>query len=267
MPAPPVPRVCRGTFDHPIVDIHLLFEDSRKMTALAEKLLDKYYKDSPHPYRLYEEEVNRLLKRTDTLLDAGCGRTMPVLKKYLGKAERLIGVELVDFTDSTPGIETYNADLGHLPLPDASVDLIMSRSVFEHLTDPESVYREFSRILRPGGSVVFLTANIWDYGTMVARMVPNNFHGKIVKYVEGRAEEDTFPTAYKTNSPRQVADLAAAAGLEVSGFQYVSQYPNYLMFNGLLFFMGMCFEKLISQFDSLAFLRGWILVTLRKPLK
>lgn len=235
------------------------------MTALSEKLLRKYYGTSVHPYRVYEQHVDALLKPDGVLLDAGCGRTVPVLKKYLGRAGRLIGVELVDFTDVPSGIETYNADLAKLPLPDACVDLIMSRSVFEHLTDPDSVYREFFRVLKPGGAVVFLTANMWDYGTLVARLVPNRFHARIVSHVEGRAEEDTFPTAYKTNTPGDVNRLAASAGLRVESFQYLSQYPNYLMFNGALFFLGMCFEKLISRFESLRFLRGWIMVTLRKP--
>jgi SAM-dependent methyltransferase len=199
------------------------------------------------------------------LLDAGCGRTVPVLRKYLGRVERLIGVELVDFTDVPPGIETYNVNLGSLPLQDESVDLIMSRSVFEHLTDPDAVYREFARVLRPGGQVVFLTANMWDYGTLVARLVPNRFHGRIVKAVEGREEEDTFPTAYKTNTRADVDRLAAGAGMRVAAFEYLSQYPNYLMFNGLLFLLGTGFEKLISRFEALRFLRGWILVTLVKP--
>ena len=235
------------------------------MTALSETLLRKYYTNSPHPYRVYEERVESLLTAEAVLLDAGCGRTVPVLRKYLGRARRLIGVELVDFTDVPAGIDTYNADLSDIPLPDASVDLIMSRSVFEHLTDPAAVYKEFSRILRPGGVVVFLTANMWDYGTLVARLVPNRFHGKIVRQVEGRAEEDTFPTAYRTNTRSDVDGLAMAARLTVESFEYLSQYPNYLMFNGGLFFLGTCYEKLISRFDSLRFLRGWILVTLRKP--
>src|SRR5712691_3459486 len=139
------------------------------MTELSQRLLTKYYANSVHPYRLFEQQVDRLIARdTGVLLDAGCGRTMPVLKKYIGRVKRLIGVELVDFTDVPEGIEAFNTDLAHLPLPDASVDLIMSRSVFEHLADPVAVYREFSRVLRPGGSVVFLTANMWDYGTLVA---------------------------------------------------------------------------------------------------
>ena len=193
--------------------------------------------------------------------DAAC----PVLRKFLGRVERLIGVELVTFTDVPAGIETYNADLAALPLEDGSVDLIMSRSVFEHLTSPREVYREFSRVLRPGGRVVFLTANMWDYGTLVARMIPNRFHSRIVKAVEGREEEDTFPTAYKTNTRRDVARLAD--GIRTSGgvLDYLSQYPNYLMFNGALFLLGTAFERVISRYDALRFLRGWILVTLSKP--
>ena len=235
------------------------------MTTLSETLLHKYYANNLHPYRVYERQVDHLLVPDAVLLDAGCGRAVPVLKKYLGRAQRLIGVELVDFTDVPPGIDTYNADLSNMPIPDASVDLVMSRSVFEHLTDPDSVYREFSRVLRPGGAVVFLTANMWDYGTLVARMVPNRFHARIVRQVEGREEEDTFPTAYRTNTRTDVERLAASAGLAVESFDYLSQYPNYLMFNGALFFLGMCYEKLISRFEILRFLRGWILVTLRKP--
>jgi SAM-dependent methyltransferase len=143
----------------------------------------------------------------------------------------------------------------------------MSRSVFEHLTDPEAVYREFARVLRPGGRVVFLTANMWDYGTLVARLVPNRLHGGIVRAVEGRAEEDTFPTAYKTNTRSAVDSLARGSGLQVEFFEYLSQYPNYLMFNGFLFAIGTAYEKIISKVNALRFLRGWILVTLRKPAR
>jgi len=235
------------------------------MSALSQRLLSRHYADRTHPYRTYEAKVERLLHEGSTVLDAGCGRTAPTLRKYLGRARRLIGVDLVEFRDVPPGIETYRTDLGKLPLGDNEVDLIFAQSVFEHLVDAEAVYKEMARVLRPGGAIVFLTANMWDYGTLAARLVPNRYHAKIVKKVEGRAEEDTFPTAYKTNTRNDVERLAAKARLQVEEFEYLSQYPNYLMFNGALFFVGMCFEKVIHRYHALRFLRGWILVTLRKP--
>ena len=236
------------------------------ISPLALRLRDRFYRSEDHPYRVFERHVASLITpHTKVLLDAGCGRTVPVLKNYLGKVERLIGVELVDFTDVPSGIEVHNADLAHLPLEDASVDLIMSRSVFEHLTDPEAVYAELSRVLRPGGRLVFLTASFWDYGTQIARLVPNRFHAKVVRSVEGRPEEDTFPTAYKTNTAADVRRLAAGAGLQMRRIDFLSQYPNYLMFSGILFALGMAYERLVSQVDALSALRGWILVTLEKP--
>lgn len=235
-------------------------------SALATRLRNRFYRDADHPYRLFERKVESLIgPDTHVLLDAGCGRTVPVLRKFLGKIDRLIGVELVPFTDVPPGIETHNADLGALPLADATADLVMSRSVFEHLTEPDAVYREMARVMRPGGRLVFLTANLWDYGTMAARLVPNRLHGRVVKVVEGRAEEDTFPTAYKTNTRSDVERLAATNGLRVASFDYLSQYPNYLMFSGPLFALGMVYEKVIARIGALRFLRGWILVVLEKP--
>ena len=127
------------------------------------------------------------------------------------------------------------------------------------------MYRELHRVLKPSGRVIFLTANIWDYATLVARLVPNRLHPSIVARTEGRAEEDVFPTCYKTNSKRSVTRFARGCGFVVEDFQYLGQYPNYFMFNGALFFVGTCYDKLVSKFHALEKLRGWILVTLRKP--
>lgn len=235
------------------------------MTALAERLRQRFFRDADHPYRIFEREVERLLRPDYTLLDAGCGRTAPVLARYRGKAKRLIGVDLVDFTSEIPGLELLNNDLGHISLPDARVDVVMSRSVMEHIDDPLAVYREISRILKPGGHFIFLTANLWDYASLIAKLVPNRFHPWIVSRVEGRKEQDVFPIRYRTNTFGAVRQFADRSGFEIASFSYLGQYPCYFMFNGALFFLATGYEKLISRFETLRFLRGWLLVTLRKP--
>ena len=234
------------------------------MSNLTEQLRERFYGDDIHPYELFEREVSAALRPGDTLLDAGCGRTAPVLGKFRGRAARLIGVDLVDFTTEIEGIELIKGDLSGVPLPDASVNLIMSRSVMEHVTDPHAVYTELGRLLQPGGRLIFLTANLWDYAALIAKSVPNHLHPWIVSRTEGRAEEDVFPTAYKTNTRGAVERWAAATGFEVEAFRHLSQYPNYFMFSAPLFLLATAYEKAIRKFEALEFLRGWILVRLRK---
>jgi SAM-dependent methyltransferase len=234
------------------------------MTALAERLKDRFFQ-SEHPYCIFEHEVERLLKPEHTLLDAGCGRTAPILAKYRGRARRLIGVDLVDFDSSVKGLELYHCDLGEMPLESASVDVIMARSVMEHVTAPARVYHEMYRVLKPGGHVVFLTANLWDYASLIAAVVPNRFHPWIVSKTEGRQQHDVFPVAYRTNTRGAVQKWSSRAGFEVVSFSYLGQYPSYFMFNGFLFLLATAYEKLIARYAILNFLQGWIFVTLRKP--
>ena len=234
------------------------------MTALAERLRAKYFGRDEHPYRTFEREVEHYLGPESTLLDAGCGRTAPVLAKYRGKAKRLIGVDLVEFDPAVGGIELLNKDLGKMGLPDRCVDLVMSRSVMEHVEDPLAVYSEINRVLKPAGHLIFLTANLWDYASLIAKLVPNRFHPWIVSRVEGREEHDVFPIQYRTNTLGAVKRFAGRTGFDIISFRYLGQYPCYFMFNGALFFLATGYEKLISRSEALRFLRGWILVVLKK---
>jgi SAM-dependent methyltransferase len=235
------------------------------MSALAERLRNKYFGSQVHPYRTLEAEVDRLLRPEETLLDAGCGRGAPVLRKYVGRARSLIGVDVVDFRDPVPGVRMIQGDLGRMDVQTGSVDIVMSRSVMEHVADPAAVYSEIYRVLRPGGRFVFLTPNLWDYASLIAKCVPNRLHPWIVARTEGRAEEDVFPVCYRTNTRGAVYRWAQRTGFQVQSFGYLGQYPGYFLFNGALFLLATAYEKTISRFDALGFLRGWIFAVLRKP--
>ena len=109
------------------------------MTELAQRYKDRFFADSVHPYRTLERIVGERSRPEHTLLDAGCGYTAPILAKFRGRAARLIGVDLVKFDQSIDGIELYQRDLADTGLADASVDVVMCRSVMEHVTNPLAV--------------------------------------------------------------------------------------------------------------------------------
>ena len=96
-------------------------------------------------------------------------------------------------------------------------------------------------------------------------MIPNRFHPWIVSKTEGRAEQDVFPIAYRTNTRRAVARWTRQTGFEIVRLDYLGQYPAYFMFKGFLFLLATGYEKLIDRIPALHFLRGWLLATLRKP--
>jgi len=234
------------------------------MSSLSQRLKQRYFGRYQHPYGVLRRRVEDLLAPDATLLDAGCGRGAPTLAHFRGRARRLVGVDLVEFADAPSGIELRQRDLADTGLAPGAVDLMYSQAVLEHVTDPDAVFAEIARVLKPGGRYIGLTANKWDYASLAARLIPNRFHPWIVRRTEGRDEQDVFPTAYRANTRRDVARHAARHGLELVEFRYLGQYPNYFMFNGALFLVATAYQKLIERVAPLHCLQGWIFFVLCK---
>ncbi|MBD2183568.1 class I SAM-dependent methyltransferase [Planktothrix sp. FACHB-1355] len=55
----------------------------------------------------------------------------------------------VDLNEIARRLEYVNYDGVHLPLPDASVDIIYSKSVLEHVREPAQLFQELRRISKP----------------------------------------------------------------------------------------------------------------------
>lgn len=99
------------------------------------------------------------------LLDAGAGESR--FKKY-GEHLEYITQDFCEYTGTGDGkaLQTgeWNtkqidivSDIVHIPVEDSSFDVILCSEVFEHIPEPEKAVEEFSRILRPGGTLI-LTA-------------------------------------------------------------------------------------------------------------
>ena len=240
------------------------------MIPSVDEQRERFFSQHPHPYAVLDTWIREQLPAGNekAIVDIGCGRTAPVLKKYKGQAARLIGVDLVEFTEQNEDVELYNSDISSMPfLATESVDLVFCRSVMEHVVEPDRVFSEIHRVLKPGGHFIFLTANVYDYASIIAMLIPNRYHARIVKYTEGRAEEDTFPTQYKCNSKKRIQSLSHDHLFDVSKFEYLGQYPSYFYFNKYAHYMASMYEILLRNTPALHFLQGWILADLSRKAK
>jgi SAM-dependent methyltransferase len=98
------------------------------------------------------------------LLDAGCGTGLMLQElASLGQAEGVdISEEALAFCRQRGLENVSHADVGNLPHPDSSFDVITALDVLEHMEDDVATVREFRRVLRPGGRLVlFCPAHRW----------------------------------------------------------------------------------------------------------
>jgi SAM-dependent methyltransferase len=94
----------------------------------------------------------------DTVLDYGCG-LMPYRELFESRFSTYVGADL----EGNPAAGVTIRPDGTLPMPDASVDVVLSSQVLEHVTDPAAYLAEAHRVLRPGGHVVVSTHGAWVY--------------------------------------------------------------------------------------------------------
>jgi SAM-dependent methyltransferase len=177
----------------------------------------------------------------------------------------MVGIDLETTleTDNEKAPFGIRGDLGRLPFCSESFDVVVSRSVVEHLSDPAAVFREFFRILRPGGIVIMVTPNKYDYVSLIANLTPHWFHQRLVSRIFGVPEGDVFPTFYRANTPSAFRRTLRAAGFEEREFITINHYPAYLMFSPFLFRLGVVYERITSK-RPFAGLRGTLLGVFEK---
>lgn len=107
------------------------------------------------------------LRAGETVLDLGCGAGADVLisARRVGPTGRAIGVDMTEemlelarsnaAAAGAPNTEFRKGYLEALPLPDASVDVVISNCVINLAADKAVVLREAARVLRPGGRIAF----------------------------------------------------------------------------------------------------------------
>ena len=103
------------------------------------------------------------LKPGETVLDLGSGGGIDVLlsARRVGPTGKAYGLDMTDDmlalaeenkrASGLPNVEFLKGEIEHIPLPDNTVDVIISNCVINLSGDKDRVLREAFRVLKPGG--------------------------------------------------------------------------------------------------------------------
>ncbi len=103
------------------------------------------------------------LKAGQTVLDLGSGGGIDVLlsAKRVGPTGKVYGLDMTDemlalarenqLKAGATNVEFLKGEIEHIPLPDNTVDVIISNCVINLSADKDQVLREAFRVLKPGG--------------------------------------------------------------------------------------------------------------------
>lgn len=103
------------------------------------------------------------IKTAQNIVEIGCGSgsALSYIKHFFNKEAKFYGIDLDKNSFLPEWVNFFNADIDNdlLPLPDNSVDTVISIFVLEHLHNPQNLIKEAYRILRNGGTLYLVTEN------------------------------------------------------------------------------------------------------------
>jgi arsenite methyltransferase len=103
------------------------------------------------------------IRSGEVVVDLGSGGGLDVFlaSKMVGLQGRAIGIDMTPAmvqrarANAAAGgyanVEFFQSTVDHIPLPDASVDCVISNCVLNLTPDKPAVFREIARVLKPGG--------------------------------------------------------------------------------------------------------------------
>ena len=100
-----------------------------------------------------------------TAVDAACG-TGRVAARLVQRGRRVVGVDTPGMLGQArrrlPNTGFVKGDLHCLPLLDDVADLVVTALASTHVADLEPVFAELARVLRPGGHLIIVIADVHD---------------------------------------------------------------------------------------------------------
>jgi Methylase involved in ubiquinone/menaquinone biosynthesis len=201
---------------------------------------------------IFSRLFGEIIKPRTELLDVGCGRGNAIIDDYRLQIINATGIDIdheaVEGNTRLDRIVIGNIE--KLPFPDRTFDIVISQWVIEHLKNPERVFAECYRVLKPGGYFLFVTPYAYSSIILIKRMVGSSLTKKILKFIYGREEKDCFETMYRANTPEVLSNQLSKAGFKPDEL-IKNPDPSYWGFNNAIFNIALFFEKIFPKHTTM----------------
>jgi len=115
-----------------------------------------------NPVLLEKESIQRAMESAagyarGVLVDVGCGQK-PYREIFTPYVTTYVGLDID--TENAKSVDVCANSL-QLPVKSGAVDTVLSNQTIEHVTRPEALVAEVSRVLRPGGVFILTAPQLW----------------------------------------------------------------------------------------------------------
>lgn len=188
----------------------------------------------------YEALVSKLVNRETNWLEIGCGRDIfpsnaKLASELSDECNLLVGVDPDPNVNQNPFLHKRV----NLPIedyePGEPFDLITLRMVAEHIVDPDSAIGSIARCASPGARIVIYTVNKYSPAPVITSLTPFRARHAIKKLLWSTEEKDTFPTAFRLNTRREIRKFMSQHGFTEEIFLRLDDCRSFARWRVLLF--------------------------------
>jgi SAM-dependent methyltransferase len=224
--------------------------------ALSQRiaLILGFESDKPFWSRFHAQagEAIRKLDPGSTILDLGGGRRCLYAAAIPETTPmRLVAVDISasELALNREVTETCVADVSFaLPFPDASVDLILSRTLLEHVDDVAASAGNMARVLRPGGTALHFVPGRFSFFALAARLLPFGPLLKLLHLINSDSRGQVeFKVVYDLCHPAAIETAFRNAGFTAVSVEVCWAQPGYFEPIPPLFVVTSLYETLARR--------------------
>lgn len=192
------------------------------------------------------------LPKGSLIVDLGGGRDCS-FARHVSPADDLqivaVDISELELAANSTANETRVADVTKgLPFSDGEVDLLVSRTLLEHVDSVQAAADNIARVLRPGGRTLHLMPGRYALFAIVARTVRFDLAKRVLHVLHPAARGVVeFDVVYDNLHPRRVEQMFLSAGFRDVEIECTWDQTDYAAAVFPIFLVVMLYQRVVER--------------------